>query len=436
MKKIIVAGAGHGGLVAAINLARQGYDITVYESKKREEMGYDWHDYLNLTAFDMSGIERPSEDKYTMGLTQGFKNPSATMKIDVEVDPDSMTMDRKELINHLLTIAETAGVKILYSQTIVSPMVIGSTVTGLLISDGERQYTVTADLIIDAAGMYSPVRSKLPKSLGIDNEIEEKNIFHVYRAYFNNTDGSVSTPPYTINLFHMNRPGQDWTITEKEYVDILIGKFGMSGKLTEQEVDEAIASFREDFPYIGDKIVRGGVFADIPLMKMMPLIVANGYAAVGDSAGMTVPLNGSGIVLSMRAGKILADTIIEADGEYTIEKLWRFEYEYFQTLGKDLIFVDILKNFFTYINGGHVDLFMEKGVLSAETLSFGDGSSFKVTPDLVRSVAGVAPHVVPLFAPLIGRFKSLPVSMVLEKTMPKQYDKQKVENWIKAYKAL
>ena len=40
MKKILVAGAGHGGLVAAAILAKQGYDVTVYEAKKKEDLGH------------------------------------------------------------------------------------------------------------------------------------------------------------------------------------------------------------------------------------------------------------------------------------------------------------------------------------------------------------------------------------------------------------
>ena len=39
-KKIIVAGAGHGGLSAAILLARSGYDVTVVEQKERSELMY------------------------------------------------------------------------------------------------------------------------------------------------------------------------------------------------------------------------------------------------------------------------------------------------------------------------------------------------------------------------------------------------------------
>ena len=40
-KKIIVAGLGHGGIAAAAQLAKAGFDVTVYEQKKEGTLGYD-----------------------------------------------------------------------------------------------------------------------------------------------------------------------------------------------------------------------------------------------------------------------------------------------------------------------------------------------------------------------------------------------------------
>ena len=39
MKKIVVAGAGHGGLTASYHLALKGYDVTVLEYKEKAERG-------------------------------------------------------------------------------------------------------------------------------------------------------------------------------------------------------------------------------------------------------------------------------------------------------------------------------------------------------------------------------------------------------------
>ena len=56
-KKIVIAGAGHGGLIAGAKLAQAGYDVTVYERKIRSELGYDWEDAIDLRVFAECGLE-------------------------------------------------------------------------------------------------------------------------------------------------------------------------------------------------------------------------------------------------------------------------------------------------------------------------------------------------------------------------------------------
>ena len=48
----------------------------------------------------------------------------------------------------------------------------------------------------------------------------------------------------------------------------------------------------------------------IPVRQPLAVMIADGYAAIGDSAFMAIPINGSGIGCSMRAGKMLADAVI------------------------------------------------------------------------------------------------------------------------------
>ena len=40
MKKIIVVGCGHGGLVVASKLASAGMDVLVFEKKNRDNLGF------------------------------------------------------------------------------------------------------------------------------------------------------------------------------------------------------------------------------------------------------------------------------------------------------------------------------------------------------------------------------------------------------------
>ena len=59
--KIIIAGAGMGGMIAAERLAKLGFDVTVYEqSPSLDEMRYDWHDDVNPSIFRRLGLEMPA----------------------------------------------------------------------------------------------------------------------------------------------------------------------------------------------------------------------------------------------------------------------------------------------------------------------------------------------------------------------------------------
>ena len=436
MKKILIAGAGHGGLVAAYHLAKAGYDVTVLERKKREEMGHDWHDWLDLSAFDGADLPQPPAEMIYTAEDQSFHNPRGTVEVVMPHREDSIMMDRKELIRYLLTLAEEAGAELRFETTLLAPYTEGRAVTGVIAKRKGHLSLIKADLIVDSAGMYSPLRSRLPAVFGIDNEINKRSVFHVYRAYFKNLDGTINTPSYSIHAFHEYRPGIDWVITKKDYVDILVGKFSQSGALTQEEVDAALASFRADFPFIGEEIVRGGSFEDIPITRMLPMLVADGYAAIGDSAGMTVPLNGSGIILSMNAGKLLGDAVKEADGDYTRAKLWPYEYRYFTQLGKDLVLIDVIKTVFTYINGEAVDYLMEKGILNADMLAIPDGKAPNITPDYVKRLVTSLPKFIKHIPSVAACLKTLPLLPAVCGSIPEQYDEKKVDKWIKAYRSL
>lgn len=434
MKKILVAGAGHGGLTAAVNLAKKGFDVTVIEKNKRENLGHDWHDWLTLSAFDLSGIERPDESMYQKSMPQVFRNPSLTRSVERPVSEKSVLMDRKVLINYLTDIAEKSGVKFLFQKEITAPVTERETVKGVKFLEKGKEKAFKADLVVDAAGMYSPVKTKLPLSCGIERDTGEKDVFHVFRAYYKNSGTKDMKPSCVVSLFHLNRPGIDWTVAQKGYVDILIGKFGKAGKLTRQEVDEALSCFRKEFPFIEKEILRGGSFEDIPIMKMPPLIVCDGYAAVGDSAGMTVPLSGSGIVLSMNAGKILADTVIESGGRTDKKSLWKYQYEYYSKYASRLVSVNMVKNFCTYVTAEQVDFFLEKNVLTSD-LFLPDGS-FALTKKNAAHVVSASLPLIKLFPPFVKNFIKMPLVHTLGKNMPRDYDEQRVDRWVRRYKLL
>lgn len=441
MKKILVAGAGHGGLSAAINLAKSGYDVTVVEKQKREEMGYDWEDAIELSAFDFAEIPRPDESIYIKSHHMAYMSPDGNHILRMPYDKGigrRVHMERKGLIQHLLNEADKAGVKFLFEKEVICPVIERNAVKGMKIKNGDVELFLESDLLIDAAGLYSPIRMQLPESFGIIKEFEDRNIFNAYRIYFDNTTGAETDPPYNVTFFHMDKPGISWTIVDKNFVDIIIGKFQMKGVLTEKEVEDSIADFRSRYPFIGEKVLRGGEKIErIPISRMIPKIVHNGYAAVGDSAGMTIPLSGSGLVLSIMAGKYLADCVKSiGNGEFTEKSLWKYEYNYFQEQGQNYLLLDIFKNFFTYVSAKDINYILKKKILTEQQFSVADGEPLVLPVKQLIHIALNCGPMLSIVPHLVGALSSLPIIPVVAKTMPKEYDEKKFKKWQKFYLSL
>ena len=435
---ILIAGAGYGGLTAAINLAKKGLFVTVVEEKQECEAGHDWHDSFDINAFEKSGISVPDSDMYRNAKYHGYINPSASSaKITLPSKESTIVMDRRILTSYLIECAKEVGVTFRFGEKICSPIVNqNNRVRGVVTQKDGRKHIYESDLLIDSAGMYSPVRSNLPQGCGIQKGFDEKNIFHIFRAYYKNSTGEVSQPSYLINLFHLNRPGIDWTSGNKEYVDVLIGKFGTAGKLSQQDVDDALNDYRKNYPYIDHKTIRGGIFADIPLTKMLPLIVCDGYAAVGDSAGMVQPLNGCGIALSMQAGKILADAVAGSKGHYTKETLWKYQYEYFCKFGKSLVLLNKIKDLCLHVRSKDIDALLESDIVNMSIEQIINSGKINLNIRNYLKILYSLPQFSSLFLPFCRSLFCMPFLMMAILIMPEKYDAEKVKKWMKIYEKI
>ncbi len=427
MKKIIVAGAGHGGLSAAITLSKAGYSVTVIEKQKRQELGHDWCDSVYLPAFDMTDIDTPEDSAFTKFQPVCYISPSKAVRFAAPPRTDNKVrnIDRKYFINYLITAAEEAGAEIIFETEIAGAFTQGNSVKGVRLKNRE---TVIADLVIDAAGMDSPVRRSLPKGCKIQNDFTEDDLFNVYRAFFAKTEEKFTDPPYVLGLCHCWRKGMDWAITEEGYVDILIGNFGV---LTQQDIDEALADYRKDYPYMSDEVLRGGCVSKIPVRKALPRFVCNGYAAVGDSAAMVEPLSGSGICLSIKAGKILGDAVIAAgDAALDTKALWKYEYEYFKKLGNSQMNPEIIKNMLKTLTAQDLDYFMQSGVIGVKELS-GKAGGYSFA-DIMKKAKPLLkkPGLIP---PLLKMLTKMSSVKKIKALLPEEYNEEKIFRWMTEY---
>ncbi len=367
-KRILVAGAGHGGLAAAADLSRRGYDVTVFERKAKEELGYDWTDIFAPRALLTANIPYPPRSRYEFKENMTFFSPSKRkrLKQDVPENDLEIKMERKDIYKHLLAHAQRCGVKFRFMCPIAGPAMLGSRVAGLCLESGE---TVYADLVIDAAGLDSPVRSALPPVCGIENNVRSFEQFYVYRAFFERVGDIEPEDKFQVYLIHEGERRVAWLATEDDYVDVLIGRFEPFG---EDEVQKAMDLLKMDNPQLGERIVRGGSFVRIPVRQPLSMLVTDGYAAVGDSAFMTVPLIGSGIANSLKASHMLVKTIASDKAcAFTAATLWKYQCEYYKQLGAGYAAMAVMKLFLLRLEPRELDFIFEKGILTAKEFTIG-----------------------------------------------------------------
>lgn len=436
MKKIIAAGAGHGALSAAISLAKNGYDVTVYEKRTESDIGHNWVDSVDLKAFDFAGIPYPPKYICEPSLRMSFTNPAKTVTIvGPEKDPEgtAVYIDRKGLLRHLISEAKKAGVKFEFGTTVGGAVTSGDDVVGIRIEEGEKERVVFADLVIDGAGVNSPVRRSLPERLGIVNEISENDMISIYRAFFDKTDDTMLDPPYAVHFYHMGRPGMDWVITKEKCTDILIGKFA---PFEEGEVDSALEDFRTEYPFIGKELLRGGTVEVIPIRSTLPKTVCNGYAAVGDSACMTVPLKGSGIELSLKAGKLLAGTVMSIrDGSFTTENLWSYQYRYYTMFGSKLTLVDAARGFLTHFSPETVDYFLESKLITDKEISMTDGDVSVTVRYVLSKLKSALPKAHELLPSLLTTLRAGARRVRAAESIPPTYNENEFAEWRKKYES-
>lgn len=236
------------------------------------------------------------------------------------------------------------------------------------------------------------------------------------------------------------KAGLSWAVTTEETVDLLIGRFEPFG---EEEITRMYDIFKIDNPHLGDKLVLGGQVVKIPLRNPIAVLVADGYACIGDSACMTVPFAGSGIANSMKAGKMLAKAIMaDKNEEYSAYTLWKYQSDFYKNIGGAMATINLVKILLAHITKEDFEFFFGNGILTSEDLSFNTNDTSvksmfshfspaiimdrlkKVggNPALLKKIGGVAVNA--------GRLT------LIMKRFPEAYDRNAVAKWANSYNKL
>lgn len=423
--RIVFIGAGNATLVAAEKLARAGVSCIVFEKNSYDNLSYDWHDDINPDAWNEYGLPAPKDGTHFVKRNWTFIPPSEDSETTLNLPEEKLdwSTERRLFAQAYVDRAKDV-VDFRFESPVESLIIEDGKVKGVVVG-GEK---VLADLVVDNSGALSKFRASLPAEWKITPQPDSSEIFVAYRAFHLKNEG-VGDPKASNKAYlkHLGEDGISWSILDPAgTVNVLIGR---QGSLSKETFNRAYKALKKSNPLISDDVVRGGIECIIPIRFPLLRMVGDGYVAIGDAAFMTIPMIGSGIENSMKAGFELADVILKKQSVKK-EDLWEYEVTYFEKRGAEHLGVDILKRWLLGAKPADIDWLFGKRVVDEKNMADAATGhliilSFKDL--LVKATRGISR--LPLLLKMAGMLNKTKKVAKLGKRIPKTYDEKKIDKW-------
>jgi len=411
--RVVVVGAGPGGLVLARELAGQGIGVTVCEKESFDEIGHNWSDAVEYSALKAAGLDMPELvgrqwegtlvkdgpdepgifEKHAVPRLKVYSPGRESFK---EIGFDMVTTDRRRLAQHLVKEAEAAGAEIIYNHEGRDLLYTendqkgpgGVSVLGLTLNDFKKEELIAlyADLVVESSGFKSVLRSSLPKHTGLADPFEDSDFALVHREVYNYDPeaaekGFLSGSEAQIIPDHYRygyNSGYQWShIHNERQIDI-----GAGIKSDHQGADprEIVEAFIAEHPAVKPGPVRGGRSLCI-VGRPLKNFVAKGFFVLGDAASTSVPTTGCGVGSAISVALHAAEVIAEAAAEERndLEKLWEINRKFYleDRRGPSLAALNELRSVLQTLTHEELDFLFQKDLIDAATLQDAINGSFQ-----------------------------------------------------------
>ena len=436
-KTIAVIGLGHGGLVAACKLQAMGFSVTVFEQYAREYVGHPWYDDIRFDVFDACGLPLPPRDCYTNKGKRLFIAPDEqnSLRVPSGKPMEEISIDRRALLRHLTALCEDVGVTVRFRSEVESLLIRENRVCGVTVGDESLPF----DLVIDASGLFSPFRAMVPPSFGVQANPRRSDVMVAWRGFYRWTPGTKAPDPdRNIYIKHQNSVGLSWcNLNDRGEVDVFVGRIG---EVTDEEKDAAVAALHRNHDFFSYDVLQEGRWGFISLRGPLGMMVADGYCAVGDSAFMTMPMMGSGIEASMKAGLWLAQHIhAHAVTDFTAANLWGWQVRYYKELGARYAFVDLVKRWVLNIDVELLNWLFGCGAVTNEDMglvSTDPDNPYKLTAGKVLQKLAIVLQKPAVIQQTAFRMLRAAHAKRVANAIPPVYDRAKIDRWLQQYNAI
>lgn len=311
---VLIVGGGPAGSSCAWQLRRAGLDVIVWDRRTfpRDKICAGW-----ITPQILATLQLDPEAYAAEGLTfqpiRGFRIArlgDAEARIHY-ARPVSYAIRRCEFDHYLL---RRSGADLHLGQPVHS--------LRRLNDEWVLNDTISAKLLVGAGGHFCPVAQMLGAHLGAGEPIVAAQEAELELTPQQRLDCQVE-PDVPEIFFTRDLKGYGWVVRKGSYINIGLGRQDT------HQLGEHVAHFVAFLEQRGK--IPGGLpakFHGHPYLlygeAQRPLL-GDSALLIGDAAGLAYPRSGEGIRPAIESGLFAAQTILEADGEYSRDRLAAYE---------------------------------------------------------------------------------------------------------------
>ncbi len=348
----IVVGGGPVGSYAALNLAKLGVKVSVFE--EHPEIGLPSHcaghlSIRSLTAMDLYPL--PKGIVENTFRSANFYSPAGTKFSLYLSHPVTAALNRARFDKYLAGQAEAAGAQFVLNSRVQSLIMTNGFVKGVKIqSNGGKEEKVFSKIALDAEGVSSRLLRQAgltalkPEGLVYAVETEVENVQNIeddaVEVYFGKN--------YAPGFYGWLIPKLDGTAklglatnkgNPREYLNRLMRKHPVASK----QLDKA-------------KITQIG-YHTISLGGPINRTYTDGFLAVGDCASQVKPTTGGGVIFGLTCAKIAVETACEAikQGDVSSKTLQLYQKRCSDLLSFDFNVMLRLRRFLNSLSDNKVD---------------------------------------------------------------------------------
>jgi len=305
----IVVGAGPVGSFTALNLARLGAKVTVFE--EHAAIGSPSHcaGHLSIRSLRNLGLyPLPGKIVENTFSAANFYSPTGT-KLSIRLaQPITCAINRILFDKYLAEKAEAEGVRYYLDSRVQSLLIDNGFVKGVNIEQkGTNEEKVSAKIVVDAEG----ISSRILRQTGLST-LNRNSLVYAVETEVENVK-NVELDAVEVFLGKTYAPGlYAWLIPRPDGT----AKVGLATKTGNPQ--EFLRRLMLKHPVASKQLSAARItritFHPISLGGPIPKTYSNGFLAVGDAASQVKPTTGGGVIFGLTCARIAAEVAQEALG--------------------------------------------------------------------------------------------------------------------------